>query len=651
MGSHKTVTVMSKKHWALLMLSVAGSSTVFAQTIGDSDSTAKQLNEVVVTATKYPLKQSQTGKVVIVISHDEIARSTGKSLGQLLNEQAGLTIIGSLTDPGTSSAVSIRGAGSGRALITIDGAPVSDPSQTDNSFDINLIPVAMIERIEISKGAQSTLYGSDAISGVINIITIKSDVKKPFNGKASFSGGNYGTYNGSAQLYGKLADRLTYDVRYNRAASDGFSRAYDSSHKKNFDHDSYHSDVVAANLGYKITDAFSLKGFAQYSHYKTDIDAAAFRDALNYTSNNKNIMLGGGFTYSLANTTIHGNYLYNTATRNLLRDSSAVQGYYRDDYYGKTQYAELFANTSLGGGFTLLNGADYRFASMNENGLSGTFPLSYKDTVASQTSMYSSLLYAGQSGLSVELGGRLNTHSRYGSNYTYTFNPAYLLNHDWKIYGSIASGFKAPTLYQLYSAYGTPSLQPEKSTSYEAGVQFNNKMVNSRVTYFYRKTTNGIDFNNFTSVYYNRPADKGHGIEFENKIQFTRMVSLTVNYTWMKLQQQIQSHQTFHDTTMNYVVRTPEHTINFTLGVQPTSDLYLSISGHYESQRHDLGGYAKPDVTLNSFFILNAYGEYRLMKKWKLFADAKNLTNKQFFTLNGYNSIPFMFTGGVAVEF
>src|SRR6185312_11887161 len=204
---------MISKHWAFFLLPLAGSLSAFAQSAGDS--TGKQLDQVVVTATKYPVKQSRTGKVVIVIAHGQLEKSIGKSLGELLGEQAGITVSGGLNDPGTNQSIRMRGAGSGRTLILVDGVPVGDPSANDNSFDINLIPVTMIERIEISKGAQSTLYGSDAIAGVINIITVKPDVKKPFNGKAGLSGGNYGTYNGNVQLYGKLADRLTYNVRYN----------------------------------------------------------------------------------------------------------------------------------------------------------------------------------------------------------------------------------------------------------------------------------------------------------------------------------------------------------------------------------------------------------------------------------------------------
>jgi vitamin B12 transporter len=394
----------------------------------------------------------------------------------------------------------------------------------------------------------------------------------------------------------------------------------------------------------------------QYSRYKTDLDQAAFTDAKDYTNTSKNLMLGGGFVYHLSNTSITGNYLYNTATRDLLEDSVYGQTYYADHYYGKSQYAEVFASTKLSAGFTLLNGADFRYASMNENGLSGTYPLGFKDTSVSQTSMYSSLLYTGNSGISIELGGRLNTHSRYGSNYTYTFNPAWLFSKNWKIYASVASGFKAPSLYELYGAFvGNPDLQPEKSVNYEAGLQYNDERFNSRVTYFNRTINDGLDYNYFTNQYYNYNQEKDQGIEWENKIQLTKILSLTANYTWLQVRELTQSRVTYNDTSYAYALRRPANTINFTVGVQPLDKIFFSLSGHYESKRYDVGGYDAyynplPDVDLASFFILNAYAEYKPSKMLKLFLDAKNITNKKFFTIYGYNSIPALFVAGLSIQ-
>ena len=115
------------------------------------DSTS--LDEVVVTANKVSQKQSTTGKVVTVIDQATLQKNAGKSIGELLNFQSGIFIIGANSTLGTNQDIYFRGASTGKVLILIDGVPQSDPSQISNTFDINTIPLQSIERIEILKGA------------------------------------------------------------------------------------------------------------------------------------------------------------------------------------------------------------------------------------------------------------------------------------------------------------------------------------------------------------------------------------------------------------------------------------------------------------------------------------------------------------------
>ncbi|KAF0235749.1 MAG: iron complex outermembrane recepter [Chitinophagaceae bacterium] len=163
---------MSKK--LTLFLTLLAGTNLLAQK--DSTST-KVLDEVVVTANKLEQKQSSTGKVITIIGKDQLDKSVGRTVAQVLNETAGITINGAYNNAGTNQSVFMRGAASGRTLILMDGIPVSDPSQINNEFDLNLFSINDVERIEICRGAQSTVYGSDAIAGVINIITIKPNEK------------------------------------------------------------------------------------------------------------------------------------------------------------------------------------------------------------------------------------------------------------------------------------------------------------------------------------------------------------------------------------------------------------------------------------------------------------------------------------------
>ncbi len=636
---------------------VAAAVIISSYAQAQEDTTVKTINEVIVTANKFPQKQSETGKVIIVIDKATLEKSEGKTVGQILNEQAGTIVNGSLNNLGTNQTVYIRGAGSGRTLITIDGIPVNDPSLIDNSFDLNLISVDNIERIEICKGAQSTLYGSDAIAGVINIITINPNIIKPVNLKATLAGGSYGTYKYNLQLFGKLANKLIYNVRYTHLNSDGFSSAYDSSGKGNFDNDGYRNDALTGDIAWNISHQFTMKAFSQYSYYKTDLDAGAFTDAKNYTSMNKNLMLGAGFTYKISGTTITGNYYYNTSKRHLLEDSVLGQYYYSDNFKGKSQYAEIFANSRLGAGFTWLNGIDYHYSSMNEVSNYGNFD----DTSVNQKSVFSSLFYSGKSGFNAELGGRFNHHSRYGNNFTYTINPSFVINNNWKVYASVSTGFKAPSLYELYSVYGDPNLKAERSTNYEGGFQFNNAVINSRITYFYRKIINGLDYDYIKNLYFNFDKEQDQGFEWENKIQLTKMFSITANYTLLKAREETQSRTAYafdattyaysfnSDTSYHYSLRKPANTINVGLNVQPTKRWLLNLSAHYESKRFD-AVFAENDVALASFVIYNAYTEYNITDKLKLFVDAKNVTDKKFFTIYGYNSIPAEIMGGITLK-
>ena len=624
-----------------------------SQTYAQQDST-KLLNEVIITTNKFSQKQDQTGKVISVITKEDLAKKAGSTLTQVLNEQAGITINGALNNAGTNQTLYVRGAASGRTLVLLDGIPVYDPSFINAEFDLNLLSINDIDRIEISRGAQSTLYGSDAIAGVVNIITTQKDITRPLNAKVSLTGGTYNTFRGNANVYGK-AGKLTYSAQAGYLGTKGFSNAYDSSGKQAFDKDGFSGNIARASLQYQFTPGFSVKSFIQNAYYKTDADASVFLDEKDYTIKNNSLMTGAGFAYKNDAVSVNGNYQYSESKRNYLNDSLDIPGfstYSTDDYYGKTQFAELYAAINLNKNFTLLQGADYRTGSMNEQFFSVSFFGPYYDTLktrtASQSSLYASLFYKSTNEkLNIELGGRLNVHSAYGSNYTYTFNPSYRINKNFRVFGSIATGFKAPTLYQLYSFSGNPDLKPERSHTYEIGIEQKHSLFRNRLCYFYRDTKDGLDYDNINYVYFNFISQVVRGLEWEASIKPTAKLSLNFNYTFLSPTEVTQSRLTFKDSSYNHLLRRPANSFNISAGYQLTKAAYISINGKYAGKRYDAGGYQADDIELKSYFLLGAYAEYRFNKYLKIFVDAKNITNKKFFDIYGYNSIPFLFNGGV----
>ncbi|MBN8836604.1 MAG: TonB-dependent receptor [Sphingobacteriia bacterium] len=614
------------------------------------------LDPVIVTANKIEQKQSTTGKVITVINKDQIEKSSFKTVAQLLNEQAGITINGALNNLGSVQSLYIRGTNSGRALILLDGIPVSDPSMINNEGDLNLFSLNGMERIEVCRGAESTLYGSDAIGGVINIITVKKDVTKPINAKATLSTGNYGTFRGNVQVYGKEKN-LSYTARYARLASKGFSAAYDSTGTKNFDNDEYIGDVANVQANYQLTKTLSVKAFSLYSKYKAGLDAGPFADKQNDDVYNQMFLNGTGFQFKKEGITVNGTYRYSKQNRKY-DDNYSVPGaaaYSLNEYNSIGQYAELYASIKLNKTLTLLSGVDYRYGSFNNTYKSlssfGPYNSTFNDTSSQQTSLYASLIYNANR-FNIEVGGRANNHSQYGANYTYTINPSYNINSYWQVFASVATGFKIPSLYQLYDRFsGNSNLNPETAVNFQTGVQFKNTHVTTRVVYFNRNVNNGIDYNYISSRYYNYIKQQVNGLEAEIMVKPVERLSITANYTFLSGNETTQNRITNKDTvTYNYLLRRPKHNVNLTIDWQATKALYVSATGKYVSSRYDIGGYKKADVPLDGYCIVSAYAEYAVNSVLKFFADGQNITNKKFFDIRGYNSIPFLFNIGVTVK-
>lgn len=637
----------SMKKNIILVAALGFTSWAFAQ----QDTTAKLLQQVVVTANKFPQKQSNTGKVVTVITKEQIEKNNGRTVAQLLNEQAGITIGGALNNLGSVQTVYTRGASSGRTLILLDGVPVNDPGMINNEYDLNLFSLDQVERIEVCRGAQSTLYGSDAVAGVVNIITVKSDVQKPFNIQSTLSAGNYGTLKGSLQVYGKQ-NKFTYTARYAQLTTSGFSSAFDSTGTKQFDNDAYTGNVANAQILFQATPSLMLKSFVLHSRYKAGIDAGVFTDDKDYTANNSNFITGAGFSWTKNRVRINGTYQYNDGTRHYVNDSLHKTNvwYENNEYYGKTQFVELFGTAELAKNLTLIAGGDYRYWSYNQTYASqsawGPYNSITPDTSLHQKAVYASLLFkALNEKLNLELGGRANWHSRYGNNNTFTFNPSYSFNEQWRVFGSVSSGFKAPSIFQLSM---NKDLQPETSVNYEGGVSFQHKKIGSRLVYFNRAIDNGIDYNYTTFNYFNYIHQNVQGIEWEINAQPIDILSIRANYTYLSPEEINQNRVTNKDTiTYNYLLRRPAHNLNLTLGVQPLKSVYAALRAKYVSGRYDIGGYMKPDVFLDAYFLLGAHAEYAHNPHVKFFADAQNITNKQFFDVRGYNALPFLVTGGV----
>ncbi len=626
----------------------------FSSQLQAQDTTStKQLDEVSVTATKTELRQSQTGKVVAVINQEMLQRNAGKTITEILNYQSGIFINGANNALGTNQDVYFRGAGTGNVLILLDGAPVGDASQINNSFDLNNLNTAQIERIEILKGAQSTLWGSDAVAGVINIITKKAGNKK-VSPHAGLAFGSYNTIRLNAGINGML-DKFSYNVNYGYTDSKGFSAAYDSTGTKNFDKDGYKQNNLLTAIGYPFSKRFSAKYTANYSQYTAGIDAGAFKDDKDYTLDNKNFTNGLGLHYKTDKLNLHLVQTLTTAKRLLKDDSSHVGGFAKwaeGVYKGYTNVTDLYGKFRLSKQFSLVAGAQYLFQNTEQSyksissfGPYNSVPLGKDSTKAGNFSAYASLLLLNANGFNAEAGLRLNNHSIYGANATYTFNPSYNIDENTRVFVNVSSGYKVPSLYQLYSEYGNKDLKPEESNNYELGVQTfsNNKQNSFRITGFKRDIKNLIIFYTdpgWNSYYINRDEQHDYGFELESSIALGKKGNWTNNFTY------VDGEGKNGNVKVKNLYRRPNFTLNSVLTLQPAKGLTLMPSFRFVGTRLK-GQYDAGPAQMPQYYTIDFYAGYEFAKHFRAFIDLRNLTNQQYFDVVGYNSRKFNVMTGI----
>lgn len=625
------------------------------------------LDEVVVTANKTEQKLSQTAKVMIVLSDSILQKYQGQTVAELLSKQAGFTVVGSNGPLGSNQEMYLRGAGTGNTLILIDGVPAYDPSYINNGFDLNMLSVCECDRIEILKGSQSSLYGSDAVAGVINIFTKKSKSEKAIAGSISSNAGSFNTFRNTLNLNG-LTGKLNYSLQYTNLVSKGFSAAFDKQNK-GFEKDGYKQNNFQGNIGIQISNKLNIRLKGLVNNYKSDLDAGPFTDEKDYTTTQKLWLAGGGIDLKTTKGKLVMNYTIGENNRLFVDDSSyvaegAFNNYAKSTFGGITQFADIYWTNSLSKSFDLVLGADFRNANLEQTYVSysqfGKYdaePINKDSANSDIYSLYATGLFKTKS-LFVEIGARFNSHSIYGSNFTYSFNPSYLINKNVKLYANMASAFKAPSLYQLYSPYGNKNLKPETTQSAEFGFQLSCKNQGStiRFTYFDRNQSDVIFFQSQNTFpygkYINFDKQNDSGLEIEANY-IVGNINIWGNYTY--LLGKITTKIAGKDTTFNNLFRRPKNAINLGIGYQISRKLYVSSTMRAVGERTDRfynsAKFKTENVKMNSYVIFDITANYKCLKNLNAYLDIKNITDKTYTDSYGYGVKPFNFMLGLSYGF
>lgn len=634
---------MSKLYTYFIFLgALLCASSMEAQPISTVTDTL-ELDRIVVTASKIPLTQRETTKPVMIIDRQEIERNGSRNMGQLLNQQSGIRVNDSFGSPANPQTLFMQGASAQYTLFLIDGLAVNDPSGSGGTFDLRLLPLNNVERIEVLKGSQSTLYGTDAIAGVVNIIT-KSGGTDIVNGTGQLSYGSYNSFEGAAGLNGAMSDKISYTLNYKRESSDGFSAALDPDNTGTFGDDGFESNSFYGKVEFSPVAKLTISPFLNYNDFDGEFDEDAFQDADNelmLTMFNPGVQLD----FSTDNLKLNGGYNFTKTER------SFISQFGESDFEGRFNNADIFGAYSFTNRLQIMAGFNYQNSVLPGDEETEEFD-------ANITSPYATLFLKNLEGFSAEIGYRLNSHSEYGSNSTYSFAPSYNITENLKLFGSVTTGFKAPTLSELFGPFGAnPDLDPQTSRYLSAGIEtyLLDQSLKLSAQYFDREIDDLIVYT-FDLGFINRDRQNDSGFELAGNWIAGSSVRVGAYYNY------IDGEITTLDeagevTRQDNLVRRPTHSFGANMGVNITENLLVRLDGEYNGERTDLffnpqNNFAEEEVTLDSYTLVNLYAEYTLFNNQvAIFSDIRNLFDADFTEVYGFNTAGFTIKGGLRFNF
>lgn len=626
------------KKLSFLILLVSAFS--FAQSL-DS---IQHLNEVVVTGTKYPISKRNSGKIVAKITQEDLKLNPNKSVAQLLNELAGIEILGTRSVAGKNQAAYIQGGKAGQVLVIVDGIPVIDPSGIDMSYDLNMLTSSQIESIEILRGAAGTLYGSGAATAVINIKTIESGFKT-FHVE---TGATFATQRDqeSSLLHGKnwnqflnvsgTMDAFTYLVSVTHAKADGISEAKPTTDV--FKQNPFEKQSVLLKFGFKPNEKLSLQMLGTYVNQYHQFDADAFTDSDVNKSHADEFKIALSSLYKHQKGQLHWISEFKNANRNY--DQFSAWTMTLDEYLYQTNsfQSDVYHLWNMKKHLDILTGVNYQFHNTDNTTPWGNIDKELGKFNTLDT--YINLNVKEIGGFNVSMGGRMNVHNIYGSHFTYAFNPSYVFdlkkNAYIKVVGSMSSAYLVPSLYQLFSTYGNQDLQPEITKTLETGLVFNfgNKWEFNAL-YFSRDEKNSIIFysnpETWESQYVNDDISILHvnGIETGLTLKPNDALTFNTNYTHTK-------------ASKDRPYSIPKHKWNTQLTYRVMKNSTLQIKHQYLSDRTQMDFSSNPYETksLKNFHLMGIGWSQKLWKdQLNVHFAIDNIFNTDYVESIGYTTM------------
>ena len=609
--------------------------------------TALALPNMVVTATRTETPEDEVGSAITVITAKDIADKNINNVADALRTVPGLDVVrsGSL---GQQTSVFLRGANSNHTLVLVDGVEMNDPSSPTGAFDFAFLQADNIERIEVVRGAASAAFGSDAIGGVINVITKKGAGKVKLSGVAE--GGSYGTWKTGGNISGGT-ERVNYSFDASRLETAGFSAA--DKNLGNSMPNGYKNTNLSGRAGFKVNDALDFGTTLRYGEGKSSLDNGGGKgaDDPNYYGRFNELFTRGfghlklfeGFweqTVGVAYSRTDRNNVNGVDPVNNFSSAATNLG-----QKVKLDYQNIFHVHKSN---TVMLGVEEEVDSLSSSASSDYPAWSYSSSASIPLKTMNTLGFYLQDQIKLfdrsftTLGVRYDDNNRFGGHETWRANELYTIKETGtRFKGSYGTGFKAPTLNQMYDTiYGTGNvnLKPETSRSWDVGVEQDlfKKVSTLGISYFETAFNNLIQANSPFYVNQNVSKAKTNGIESFAEVRPMTDLTLRATYTYQQAQ---------NLDTGNQLLRRPRDKASF------DADYRFLEKAHFHVNVLMVGKKADYASTVAGYAMLNFSGSYDVHKYVQLFARIDNVLNKQYEEVYGYGTSGVAGYGGVKVSY
>ncbi|MEA2078395.1 MAG: TonB-dependent receptor [Pseudomonadota bacterium] len=645
----RTTNIRNSKLGPLIALASIAAAPVMAEL----PTSAQEMDDLVVTATRLATPRGEVASSVTVITAEDIERRQFRSVAHALRSVPGLHVVQS-GGPGQQTSVFMRGANSNHTLVLIDGIEATDPSSPAGAVDFSNLWLDNIERIEIVRGPQSTLYGSDAIGGVIHITTRRGEGK--LHGAGKLEGGSDNTVNQQASAAGST-DRVNYSVGVTHVDTDGDSvTPRRLRNGVSAEDDNYENWTTSARLGMAVSDRLEVTFFGRYIDSETDLDPELE-------------MFGFGTTEDRDARLDQTEYLLRGEAKAQLLDglweatfSTSYSDFDRKNRNDRQSPTETLTRTTFDGDklkFELKNdfylmdahvmtlGLETEKENMDSGGFSdfGGFIVGEEtDADARNDAVYAQDQFSYGNRVFGTAGLRYDDHDGFGSEVTYRLAPVYVHREtNTRLKASVGTGFKAPTLFQtdgftpnnFGSFYrGNPDLDPEESFGWEIGIEqaFWDERLNVGVTWFKSDIDDlmQVVFDPFfNSTYENIDEADIQGAETFIHVQPLESLAVRLDYTYTDAED---------DDTGEQLLRRAKHKLDLDVEFRPLSRASINLAVNYVSDYKDISRESAGTIKGDDYAVLDIAADYQLNKQWRLFGRVENATDEHYEPADGFQA-------------